>query len=741
MNPIIGKAINRVDGRLKVTGSAQYCAEMPIPNLVHAVLINSTIANGWIVAIDTQSAEAAPGVIAILTHRNTPQIAPARVALDSASQGGGAGEQHIPLQDDRIYYSGQHIGVVVAETLEQAHYAASLVQVSYETQSPTVTMQAAMEHSFSPDNVWGKPTDIVRGDATKGLADATVRIDQTYTTAMQHHNAIEPHATIAFWEGDFLTLYEPTTWVYGIRNAVAEWLQMPREKIRVIQQFVGGSFGYKGPAWTHVVLTAIAARHVNRPVKLALTRQQEFAGVGYRPLILHHIQLGATATGQLTALTHHAIARTSTFDRRVVAPVARTSRKLYACPNVATTYRLAPSHLGGPYTMRGPGETPGLFAVECAMDELAYALQIDPIELRLRNHADFDPETGKSWSSKSLKECYQQGAERFGWHQRHPQPGSMRIGDRLIGWGMATMAYDARFSPTTASAQLSADGNVLVQSATCDQGTGSYTIMRQIAADTLGIPLDAIRFELGDTQMPEAPVSAGSKTTASVGSAVHAATTALKRKLLDLAFNQTQSPLSGHTEAEVTVDNGRCYLKNNPSQGQTYAEILQQHQMGSISVQEQIKPDETSEKFTHYSFGAHFAEVQFDPGLSELRVTRYVGAFAAGRVINPKTAHSQLIGGIIWGIGMALLEQSVIDPQLGRIVNSNLADYLVPTNADVPPIDAFFIEEEDPRVNLIGVKGIGEIGTIGSAAAIANAVYHATGKRIRDLPITIDKLL
>ncbi len=737
----IGKAIDRIDGRLKVTGGGRYCAEMPIPNLVHAVLINSTIANGRIVSLDTHAAESAPGVLAILTYCNAPRIAPARVALDSANQGGGAGEQYIPLQDDRIHYTGQHIGVAIAQTLEQAHHAASLVQVRYEEESPVVSMQAAMERAFPPDNVWGKPPDIVQGDVMKGLADAAVRIDQTYITAMQHHNAIEPHATIAVWSGDFLTLYEPTTWVYGIRNAVSEWLQMPRDKIRVIQQFVGGSFGYKGPAWTHVVLAAIAARHVNRPVKLVLTRQQEFAGVGYRPQIQHQIQLGATATGQLTVIAHHAIARTSTFDNRVVAPVARTNRKLYACPNVATTYRLAPSNLSGPYTMRGPGETPGLFAIECAMDELAYALQIDPIELRLRNYANVDPETGKPWSSKSLKQCYSQGAERFGWHQRNPQLSSMRNGDRLVGWGMATMAYDARFSATTASAQLFADGHVVVQSATCDQGTGAYTIMRQIAADTLGMPLEFIRFELGDTQMPEAPVSAGSKTTASVGSAVRAATDSLKRKLLALALGDSNSPLYRHTLAEIAVENGRCYLKSNPNQGQTYAQILQQHQMESISAQEQVKPDDDSEKFTHYSFGAHFAEVQFHPELGELRVTRYVGAFAAGRIINPKTARSQLIGGIVWGIGMALLEQSVVDPHLGRVVNSDLTEYLIPTNADIPPIDAFFIEEEDPHVNLIGVKGIGEIGTIGSAAAIANAVYHATGKRIRDLPITIDKLL
>ncbi|MEH2068962.1 MAG: xanthine dehydrogenase family protein molybdopterin-binding subunit [Nostoc sp.] len=741
MNPAIGQAIDRVDGRLKVTGGAHYCAEIPISNLVHAALVESAIAKGRIVEIDTKLAAAAPGVLAILTHHNTPHIAPSPVTLGFDGENGSAGEQHLPLQDNQIHYSGQHISIVIAETFEQATYAATLVQVRYEVEAPIATMQAGMEYAFPPDNVWGKPPETQQGNVAKGLADAAIKIDRIYTTAMQHHNAIEPHATIAVWEADNLTLYEPTTWVYGTQKAVARWLQMPLEKIRVIQQFVGGSFGYKGPAWTHVVLTAIAARHVNRPVKLVLTRQQEFFAVGHRPQIQHQIQLGATATGQLTALTHHAIACTSTFDRRVVAPVTRTSRKMYACPNVATTYRLAPTNIGGPFTMRGPGETPGLFALESAMDELAYALQIDPIELRLRNHADVDPETGKPWSSKSLKECYRQGAERFGWKERDPQPGSMRNGDRLVGWGMATMAYDARFSPTSASAQLFADGNVLVQSATCDQGTGSYTIMRQIAADTLGIPISAIRFELGDTQMPEAPVSAGSQTTASVGSAVSAATASLKRKLLALAFNHPYSPLYGYTQADVTMHNGHCYLKDNPSQGQTYTEILQQHQMKSISAQEQVKPDDDSEKFTHYSFGAHFAEVQFHPGLGELRVTRYVGAFAAGRIINPKTAYSQLIGGIIWGIGMALLEQSVVDANLGRIVNSNLAEYLVPTNADIPPIDAFFIEEEDPHVNLIGVKGIGEIGTVGSAAAIANAVYHATGKRIRELPITIDKLL
>jgi xanthine dehydrogenase YagR molybdenum-binding subunit len=654
---------------------------------------------------------------------------------------GSAGQSYMPLQDNIIYHSGQHIGVVVAETLEQATYAASLIHVKYEQEQATVDMEHPLDAPFKPTDVWGEPTDVQRGNVEQGLMKADVRIDQTYVTAIQHHNTMEPHATIAQWDGDTLTLYDSTTWVYGVRKAIARWFQMPEEKIRVITHFVGGSFGSKGPTWPHSVLTAVAAQRVGRPVKLVLSRPQTFTSVGYRPEIHHHIQLGATRDGKLSAIVHAALAQTSAYDNRAVAPVTKTTRKIYACPNVATSYRLVHLNMNGPFTMRGPGETPGSFAVESAMDELAYALNMDPLELRLRNYAEVDPEEGRPWSSKSLRACYQQGAERFGWSRRDACPGSMRDGDELVGWGMATAAYDAKSAPVAVYACLSVNGDLLVQSATCDQGTGSYTIMRQIAAETLGIAVERVRFELGDTQMPRAPISAGSMTTASVGSAVYAVTKSLRHRILEMVLTDPASPLFELTAEQIAVEHGRCFLKDDPSRGENYQDILKRHAMDVIDIREEIMPHPDLQQYTGYSFGAHFAEVHVRPSSGEIRVTRFVAAFGGGRIINAKTAQSQLVSGIIWGIGMALMEQTILDQRLGCIVNNNLAEYLVPVNADIPKIEAFFVEEHDPYVNMLGVKGIGEIGNIGSTAAIANAIYHATGKRIRRLPITLDKLL
>ena len=741
---IVGQPRNRVDGFLKVTGQAKYTAEIAIPDTTHMVIVQSTITSGRITHIQTQEAENAPGVLGVITHLNAQRLASAPVSLDAAgrqSTTGSAGQSFMPLQDDRIFYNGQHIALVIAETLEQAQYAASLVMVRYERDEPVITMDVALPQAIKPKNVWGAPPDTSQGDMEQGLAEAEVRIEQTYITAMQNHTTMETHATIACWDGDALTVYEPSTWVYGVRKAVAHWFQMPEEKIHVIQHFVGGSFGCKGPTWPHVALTALAAKHVGRPVKLMLTRQQEFMSAGYRPEIHQTIQLGATRDGRLTAIAHHAFAQTAHFDMRVVAPVTKSTRKLYACPNIVTTYCLLHMNLSGPFTMRGPGESPGLFAIECAMDELAYALAMDPLELRLRNYAEQDPESGFPWSSKSLRQCYQQGAERFGWQKRTPQPRSMSDGDYLVGWGMATMAYDAKSAPAAARVHIQADGHIVVQSATCDQGTGSYTVMSQLAADALHVPLDMVRFELGDTDMPQAPIAAGSQTTASVGSAVQAVCLSLRDKLLTLACTDTTSPLHECTEQQIEVENGTCFCKENPAKHMTYADIVALHPQEKLEATEQVKPDEDAKNYSCYSFGAHFAEVYVHRVSGETRVNRYVGAFGAGRIINTKTAHSQLLGGIIWGIGMALQEHVIIDTATGRIINADLAEYHVPVHADIPPIDAFFVEEHDPHVNTIGVKGIGEIGTIGAAAAIANAVYHATGTRIRDLPITLDKLL
>lgn len=740
----IGAPLDRVDGRAKVTGRALYVGDVVHPELAHAVVVQSTVAKGRVERIETRAAEKAPGVLAVITHLNAPKLSPSPIAIGNEMRGGpggSAGQSHLPLQDDVVYHSGQHVALVVARTLEEAQRAASLVAVSYTVETPAVEIESELPRAFKPKKVWGEETDTAKGDVELGLKEAAVRVDETYTTALQHHVAMEPHATVAVWDEDKLTLYEPSTWVYGVRKTASHWFDIPEEKVRVVQQFVGGSFGCKGPTWEHVALAAMAARQLDRPVKLVLTRQQTFTSVGHRPRIIHRVRLGVTRDGRLTALAHDAVSHTSPFDDRVVAPVTKTSRKLYACPNVSTSYRLVHLNMPGPFTMRGPGETPGLFAVESAMDELSYALGVDPIELRLRNYAEVDPESDKPWSSKSLRECYRRGAERFGWSRRDPRPRSMRDGEHLVGMGMASMAYDAKSAPASARAVISADGGLLVQSATCEQGTGSYTVFSQVAAEESGVSVERIRFELGDTFLPEAPISAGSQTVASVGAAVQEATRSLRRKLLALASADSSSPIYEKTEDEVAVENGRFFVKTNPNVGQTYAEILRRAGKGSFEVTETVKPGEETEKYTRYSFGAHFAEVRVHPALGEVRVARYTAAFGAGRIMNAKTARSQLLGGIIWGIGMALMEETFVDGQFGRIVNSDLAEYHVPTNADVPDMDAFFVEEDDDRVNKVGAKGVGEIGTVGAAAAIANAVFHATGVRVRELPITPDKLL
>ena len=742
---VVGRPLSRADGRLKVTGQAKYTAETDLPGMAYAVLVPSEIARGRVLSVDTKDAEAAPGVLAVLTHLTMPRLTEAPVLLAQSGQSspkGSAGQQFLPMQGDVIHYAGQPIALVVAETLERAAGAAELVKARYAREKPRADFEAARSRAFRPVNGWPEPAETERGDVAAGLGAADVRVTQVYHTALQHHVTMEPHATVAEWDGDALTLYEPSTWVQGVTKTVATWLGVPPEKVHVIQKFVGGSFGSKGPTWPHVALAAVAARQVARPVKLVLSRQQTFWSNGYRPRIRHFVQIGAKADGTLTALRHEATTHTAPFDRRIVAPVTKTSPRLYACPNVATAYRMTRLNLSGPFTMRGPGETPGLFAVESAMDELAYALDMDPVALRLKNYAEKDPEEGKPWSSKSLRACYQTASDKFGWAKRTMAPGSMKADDgRLIGWGMATMMYDAKSAPASASARMEPDGSVVLRSATCDPGTGPYTIMPQIAADILGVPVSRVRLELGDSRLPKAPLAAGSQTSASVGSAVRAASESLRRSLLAATFTDPASPLFGLTGGQVCTEDGRVFARAEPGRGQTYADILARHAPEGMEATEEVDPHGGAKDFSLYSFGAHFAEVKVDPDLGEIRVTRYVGAFGAGRILNAKTARSQLIGGLIWGLGMALHEETHLDTKMGRIVNPDLAEYHIPVNADVPDLDVFFVEEEDAHVNPLGVKGIGEIGTIGAAAAVANAVYHATGRRVRDLPITPDKVM
>ncbi|MBD2044693.1 xanthine dehydrogenase family protein molybdopterin-binding subunit [Coleofasciculus sp. FACHB-64] len=733
-NQAVGKPINRVDGRLKVTGGAHYSAEIPLENLAYAVTIGSAIARGRIKSIDTRAAEQSPGVLGILTHLNPPKLLPVATLFG----GGAAAENRLVLQEAVVHHIGQHIGVAIADTLENATHAASLVRIDYEAETPVVEMEKAQ--AFAPKSVFGKPPETIRGNPAQALADAEVRIEETYRTPTEHHNPMETHATTAVWEGDRLTIYDATQYNFGVRQAMATTFGIPEENVRVVCQFIGGAFGGKGLVWPHVTLAAIAARQVSRPVKLVLTREQMFTTVGHRAETEQQVALGATRDGRLTAIAHRGISHTSTFEE-FLEPYTVGTHMMYATPNLQAKQSLVRLNKGTPTFMRAPGESPGMFALESAMDELAYALKLDPIELRLRNHADIDPSNNLPWSSKSLKECYQLGAEKFGWSRRTPEPGSMRDGRYLIGMGMASATYPVNHFPASARVRILQDGTALVQSGSQEMGTGTATVMAQVAADALGLPVERVRFELGDTQLPRAPISGGSATMGSVGTAVHEAAQAARRKVLELARTDASSPLYNVPETDMAIEGGRLFRKSDRNQGETYQAVLTRQNLPQVEESFDAKFSRAEKKYSMHSFGAQFAEVRVDPDFGEVRVTRFVGAFGVGQVINLKTARSQMIGGIVMGLGMALLEETVTDSRTGRIVNANLGEYHVPVNADIPAIESYFVEEIDPYINPIGAKGAGEIGITGVAAAVANAVYHATGKRIRDLPITPDKLL
>ncbi|HEX3866200.1 MAG TPA: xanthine dehydrogenase family protein molybdopterin-binding subunit [Gemmatimonadaceae bacterium] len=747
----MSESVNRVDGRLKVTGGARYAAEYPIPNAVHAVLVTSTIAKGRVVSLNTKDAERVPGVLAVLTPHNAmrlpgvhrgaaPQRSPTTAAPSSAgssgdrsggrggSSDGATGSEGSPagrgsptgmrtpslLQDDAVHYNGQPIGVVVADTFEHATAAAHLVTARYLEEKPVLDFATAPLNPPESVHPLGGGRTYRRGDVASGLAGAAVTIDETYTTPLENHNPMEVHNTVAVWDGDQLTLYESTQGISSVRGTVAQQFDMPPDHVRVISYFTGGGFGSKGGAWSHETLAAMAAKTVNRPVKLVLTRRQMFGPVGGRAHTTQRVTLGATHDGALTAVRHASTSNTSTLEDWV-EPATTATRMLYASPNLETSYDLKRLNVGSPTFMRAPGESTGTFALESAMDELAYALRMDPIALRLKNYAEHDEESGRPWSSKSLRECYSVGAEQFGWSKRTPAPRSMRDGRWLVGWGMATATYPARTAAAGATATLMADGTVVVRAGTQEIGCGTYTVMSQIVADALAVPLDRVRFELGNTDMPENPASTGSVTAASTGTAVHAAALALKAKI------EQVSP-----GASVRDDAASIVAKNG---GQP------------VEVATMSRPGAEQQRYSMHSFGAVFTEVRVDPDLGVIRVPRVVTAHGVGQVLNEKTARSQIQGGVIWGIGMALLEKTEVDPHSGRYVNADLAEYHVPVNADVGTIDVHFVDERDANVNPLGVKGAGEIGITGVAASIANAVYHATGRRVRDLPIRIEQAL
>ena len=734
---ITGQPIDRVDGRSKVTGAARYSAEYPLPHLAHAVLITSTIAHGRIARIDADTAMRMPGVLAVMTHYNAPKLPGGGKAAAGTPP---AGRVLTLLQDDRVYYNNQPIAVVVADTLEHARHAAQLVHVAYQPEPAILDFEQAKQSAYAPPKLQKGPTDTQRGDVESGLKAADAHIDAVYSTPMEHHNPMEPHATTAVWDGDHLTLYDATQYVTGDRRTVAKALGIAPENVRVVCPYVGGGFGGKGSTWSHVVLAAMAARQTGKPVKLVLERLQMFGSVGGRPRTEQRLVIAAKSDGRLTALQHQ-VTTTTSFLEEWVETSAMVTRMLYDVPNQQTTHRVAKLHVGTPTFMRAPGESTGTYALEVAMDELAYQLHIDPLQLRLQNYAEKDPESGKPWSSKSLRECYRAGAERFGWARRDPRPRSMKDADALIGWGMATATYPANRQGAAASARLLPDGTALVRSGSQDLGTGTYTVMTQVAADALGLPPEKVKFELGDTLLPEAPVSGGSQSVASVAPAVQAAAAAVRVKLIDLARTDAASPVHGADSNDIDIENGWLYLRSNTARRDPIAAVLARNGGHPIEADARAAPGDEKNRYSMHSFGSVFAEVRVDPDLGVIRVPRIVGAYGVGRLLNRKTAHSQLMGGIVWGLSMALFENTEYDPRTGRPVNSNLAEYHIPVNADVGNIDVIVVDENDPYINPLGAKGIGEIGITGVAAALANAVFHATGKRVRDLPITLDKLL
>ena len=738
---------NRIDGKLKVTGGVRYSAEITLPDLVYAVLVDSSAACGHIRQIDTHAAEQAPGVLAVITHLNAPPLHyPA-----NAPQGGTATLRRVALrafEGAQIYFAGQHVAMVVAQTLEQATYAASLVKVTYDVEPPMTDLMEHLHRAYRPQKINGnREPDSDSGDVERALSEADVVLDATYTTPIEHHHPLELSSCTAIWTGEgdarTLTVYDTTQAVYPLRTTLAGTFGLPEERVRVICEFLGGGFGCKLPGRPHSALAAIAAERTARPVKLVLTRKQMFTSVGHRPASMQRMRLGAMRNGQLTAIVHDAILSTATHEEWVEHSAAM-SRMLYACENRRTTHRAVKLNIDTPTIMRAPGEAPGSFATESAMDELAQRLGIDPIELRLRNYAHTDPENGKAWSSNSLRECLQQGAERFGWSERDAKTGMRRIGHELVGFGVAAAVRTVILSLSTVRVRLFGDGTAEVATAAHDIGTGTYTFAAQIAAQILGMPLDAIRVKLGDSSLPTSPPAGGSTTAPSVGSAVHIAATNTKNRLIELAVADRGSVLFGAQPGAIDLVGGKLAGAVS-QQAESIDDLLRRNGYGPgrpLEVEGKYTPPAASANaFSLYGFGAQFCEVRVDADLGLVRIERMLGVFSGGRVLNRKTAHSQLIGGMIGGIGAALLEETRIDPRMGRIVNSNIADYLMPVNADIRNIDAIVLDEVDLHVNPIGVKGLGEVPIIGVAAAIANAVYNATGVRVRELPINAEKLV
>ena len=749
----MGEPVTRIDGRLKVTGQARYAADVTVPNPAYACLVTSAIAKGAITELRLDEAKAIPGVLDILTYENASTIRPGKFF----GEGGPAASTIAPLASPKIWHDGQIIAVVVADSPEAAQEAAYLVEANYTEERPTATFGSPGTATEEAAKVSKEHKDPQVGDAEAALRDADVSIDVTYETPTQHHNPIELFATICFWQDEKLTIYEPSQFVYGLRRGVADELGLDQANIRVVSRYVGGAFGSKGTVTARTALIALAARRLNRPVKLVVSRAQGFTVATYRAETKHHIRLGARRDGKLMAYLHEGWEVTSRPDPYLVGGTEATSR-IYNAPNVATKVYVVHADRNTPGFMRSPPEVPYVFALETAMDELAVKLELDPIELRRINDTMKDPISGAPFTSRSLMPCFDEASRAFGWSSRNPQPGSMRDGDWRVGWGCATAVYPTQVSPAAARVTLLRNGEATVQIAAHEIGNGAYTVIGQMAADRLGLDLQNVQVELGDTELPPGPIAGGSVTTASACSAVLKACEGIREKLFRAVTTANDGPLAGRpvstlelVGAKITAGDGEgealdaAFDRLGVGVIEQYAEYIPQgmkpeSMAGLYTGRAAITGGPTPERMM-FAFGAEFVEVRVHAQTGEIRVPRAVGAFAAGRIMNPRTARSQYLGGMIWGISSALHEATEIDRLRARYVNDNLADYLVPVNADIQDIEVIMVPEEDQAVNPAGVKGLGELANVGTAAAISNAVYHATGKRIRKLPIRVEDVL
>jgi xanthine dehydrogenase YagR molybdenum-binding subunit len=735
----IGKPYSRVDGPLKVTGGARFTAEFAVEGLTHAALVCSTIAKGRATRIDTAAAEAASGVIGVITYANAPRMKPPSLMNVDSPKAFAASDLPI-LQDNRVYWNGQPLAVVVAETLEQAEYGASLVRIEYEADPAQVSFDDLKATATPPPNILGEPAELTIGDADASLAAAELTVDNVYRTPWYHHNAIEPHATTAAWNDDgTLIVFESTQTVSGNKYSLGEVFALKPEAVQVVALFVGGGFGGKAGLWQNTILCVAAAKVTRRPVRLALSREDVFRMIGGRTIAEQRVALGARADGHLAALIHTGTTATATHAR-YAEQCTFPPRHLYASDSIHVGQKVVNLDTVANTWMRAPGESIGTFALESAIDELAYRLDIDPIELRRINEPAKDPTKDIDFSNRNLIEAYRRGAAQFGWSRRSPEPRSQRDGRWLIGQGVATAYYPVYRFPATARVRLSADGTAVVKAAANEMGMGTATVQIQHAAERLGLPLDKVSFQYGDSRLPDSPMAGGSCQTVSIAASVQAAIEKAHRALLRLALGHSDSPLAGATYEQTALRDRGLFRVDHPGSGETYSAILQRAGKESIEVEASASMPLEAMKYSMASYGAQFCEARVNEESGEVRLSRWLGSFDCGRVVNPKTTASQLRGGIVMGIGMALTEETLFDRRSGRIVNPSLAEYHVPVNLDVPPIEILCNDIPDEHTP-IGARGVGELGITGVAAAVANAIFHATGKRVRDLPITLDKLL